>query len=152
MDPVPHWPAVIGFWLWLGMWTRIQKKRNWPNKLDFQHFKMDFVPIEVCFMTRFPQKVYFSWENLTFCDGKVSPGSGSGSAWIRIGFAALIRFCIEIKSLIRIMQWTQCGSRTLVLVIKPLVGGTVGMEPQLNSKRGLFCDRCFFFCVSVDEI
>ncbi len=111
MDPVPHWPAVIcssvsGISAVLGMWIRIQKKGKWPNKPEIQPFKKAFVPTEVCFMTCYLHEVYFSWKNLTFCDGKV--WSGSGSAWIRIGFAAWIRFCIEIKT------WSGSGNEISV--------------------------------------
>ncbi len=49
---------------------------------------------------KYVHKVYFSWQNLTFCDGKV--WSGWGSAWNRISLAPWIRFRIEGKSWIRI--------------------------------------------------
>ncbi len=63
-------------------------------------------------------KCIFHVQNSAFHDGKVWPGSGSRSAWIRIVFAPWIRIRIRIEvkktwSGSRGSRWNQCKSTTL---------------------------------------
>ncbi len=67
-----HWFSP-GLLIWLS-WIRIL------NRPKFLPFIKAFLPLLVCFLTYYLLWASFFSKNSTFCDFKVWPGSGSGSA------------------------------------------------------------------------
>jgi hypothetical protein len=81
-------------------------------------------------MTYYLCKVKFSCKTLTFCDGKVGPGS----RWVRTGLARWIRIRIKVKSWIRI----RIHFATLIYTVSGSISG-YGYESTfdfLTQKRG----------------